>query len=465
MRFFQNIKVRLTLWYLLITALVVIFFSTVAYLLLSDSLSRMNIAPWDIAIAQIEKAPDGKDIVTGFVDIGQQTGIDYENRIIVVRSFSRSQLLESASDNSTVQIDIINGQSISIDKSLLSNSGISRDTQIWFYLFLSKNNHEDYQLLVLNQFSNSASFTLGAFKKTLIITVLVTLAFSGMLGFFLVRRMLKPLQNITQTAQEIEERDLSKRFNVTNNDELGKLATTLNHMFERLEGAFKRERQFTADASHELRTPLAIIQGESTLALQKVRSQEEYKKSLETISQESERMSSILKKLLFLARDESDKPLEYEEVNLAEFLNDLASDTGALHKQKSIQLQIIARDNLLIRGDKSSLRELFLNLLDNAIRYTPRGRSIVITISRKGKSACVAIKDSGIGIPEEHLNHIFERFYRVDKARSRSEGGTGLGLAISQHIAELHDGAIEVESKLGEGSTFSVLLPINGKPD
>ena len=465
MRFFQNIKVRLTLWYLLITTLVIVFFSVMAYIILSDSLSQLNIYPWDIQIAQIEKTPDGNHIVTDFTDISQQTGINQYNEIVVAQSYSWSQLLESVSDDNAIEIDTVEGQSISIDKSLLSNPGVPGDAQIWFYLFLSENNPEEYQLFVINQSLTSAVFTLGAFKKTLIITVIVTLAFSGILGFFLVRRMLKPLQTITQTAQEIEEKDLNKRFNVTNYDELGNLAATLNRMFERLQNAFRRERQFTADASHELRTPLTILLGESTLALQKERTVDEYRKSLEMISQESGRMATILKKLLFLARSESDRPLEYEEVNLMEFLNDLVSDTETLRNQESIQIKVIAEDNLVVKGDRLSLRELFLNLLDNAIRYTPQGGDIVTTVSKKGNNACIAVKDSGIGIPEDHLNHIFERFYRVDKSRSRNEGGSGLGLAISQRIAEFHNGTISVDSKIGEGSTFTVYLPLNEKPD
>lgn len=155
--------------------------------------------------------------------------------------------------------------------------------------------------------------------------------------------------------------------------------------------------------------------------------------------------------------------MEFEEVNLREILTELASDIEVLCQEKSIRCQLQVPFDLFIKGDGVSLRELFHNLLNNAIRYTTPGEEILLTLSQKSHNACVAIKDTGIGIPEEHLKHIFERFYRVDKSRSRSEGGTGLGLAICQRIAELHDGTIKVESKVGEGSTFSVFLPLVSK--
>ena len=171
-------------------------------------------------------------------------------------------------------------------------------------------------------------------------------------------------------------------------------------------------------------------------------------------------MSSILKKLLYLARNEDNKRLEFEEVHLKDLLTELVYDVELLCEDKSIQCQLDAQDDLIVKGDIVSLRELFLNLLNNAIRYTPQGGTISLKLNRIGNSACVAVKDTGIGIPEEHIKHIFERFYRVAKSRSRSEGGSGLGLSICQSIVELHGGTIEVESINGEGSTFSVMMPL-----
>jgi signal transduction histidine kinase len=250
---------------------------------------------------------------------------------------------------------------------------------------------------------------------------------------------------------------------VRTKDELGRLSETLNQMFDRLQKAFDRERQFTADASHEMRTPLSVIQAEATLALTKERSGDEYRKSLELISHKTAYMTSVIHKLLELVRvDTSQERLNFEDINLKDLLTELEADIRVLCEEKTIDFQVNIKDDLTVKGDKVKLRELFLNLFDNAIRYTTQGGSILVSLAEQGNDALVTISDTGIGIPEEHLSHIFDRFYRVDKS-SDSESGAGLGLSICQRIVELHAGKIDVKSKVREGSTFSVLLPVSRK--
>jgi heavy metal sensor kinase len=295
-------------------------------------------------------------------------------------------------------------------------------------------------------------------------TSAVTLVLAGILGFFLVSRMLRPVRAITRTAREIEEHNLSRRLDVHGNDELGDLASTLNQTFARLEAAFVREREFTADASHELRTPLAIAQGEATLALREERSGEEYQKSLESISRQISRSSSLINRLLFLARSDDRLELLMTQVDLRALLTEAVGDARVLCEPKSISLQsnvAAAEGSYLVKGDMVRLRELLLNLVDNAVRYTPAEGKITVSLERDESDARISIGDNGIGIAGEHLPNIFKRFYRVDNSRSRAEGGTGLGLAISQRIAEVHGGRIEVESKVGQGSTFTVFLPLD----
>jgi heavy metal sensor kinase len=301
---------------------------------------------------------------------------------------------------------------------------------------------------------------LAGLVRTLVIAVPLALVLAGGGGIFLARRALKPVDKIAQTAQEIEESDLSRRINVNTKDELGRLAATLNEMIGRLDKAFQRQKQFTSDASHELRTPLAVIEAESTLALQKERPSDDYRQSLEIVSREASQMSSTIDQLLTLARADAGKEQwNFTEVDLGKLISNLSTDVEVLCQEKGLSFQLGQLPDLVVKGDEAKLRELFMNLLDNAIRYTPSPGTISVSFRHEEQMAVVTIKDTGIGIPAEDIPLIFERFYRVDKSRSRTGGGSGLGLAICRHIAEVHGGKIEVESRVGEGSTFTVWLP------
>jgi heavy metal sensor kinase len=313
--------------------------------------------------------------------------------------------------------------------------------------------------LIIGRSTKQIDQTLHGLVRTLIIVVPLALALAAGGGIFLARRALKPVDKIAQTAQKIGEVDLSQRINVNTKDELGRLAATLNEMIERLDKAFRRQKQFTSDASHELRTPLAVIEAESTLALQKERPSSDYQQSLEIISQESRQMSSLIDQLLTLARADAGKEQwNFTEVDLGKLISNLSTDVEILCQEKGLSFQLGQTQDLVVKGDETRLRELFMNLLDNAIRYTPAPGTVSISFRREGQMAVVAIMDTGVGIPAEDIPFIFERFYRVDKSRSHAEGGSGLGLAICQHIAEVHGGKIEVESQVGAGSTFSVWL-------
>ncbi len=452
MKLSLTIKSKLTLWYLLVTAVLIALFSLAAYFLLAQGLYGKTVNPWDIRVVQLSDSESGNKIITGISDIGQQDWGTREYGPVIARRYSKNELLESVSEEGKVIVG-----NVVIDRAALETLDISGADSIWFYTYLTG---DEASIVVVARSEDDVAAILGAFRQVLFIIIPLALVIAGVFGYFLVKRSLRPVQAITRTAKEIEEKNLDKRLDVTGKDELGQLSLTLNHMLARLEDAFNRERQFTADASHELRTPLAVIQGEASLALNKERNTAEYQKSLENIYQETERMSSILKRLLFLARNEGNKQMEFERINVKELLDELASEVEVICEEKSIRCQLHAREDLFVKGDKISLRELFFNLIDNAVRYTPQGGEIVITLSKNSKDACVAVKDTGAGISEEHLKYIFKRFYRVDKARSRSEGGAGLGLAICQRITEFHNGTIKVESKVREGSTFTVCLPI-----
>ncbi len=245
-------------------------------------------------------------------------------------------------------------------------------------------------------------------------------------------------------------------------DEIGRLIHTMNDMIGRLHSSFAQTRQFSSDASHELRTPLTIMRGEIELALRSEKTPLEYRETLSSTLEEIVRLKSIIDNLLTLGKaDQGVYEMKLEEVHLDALIRDLFDDSELLAESKHINVELRKADPVTIVGDKGRLRQLFLNLVDNAIKYTPEGGHVSLSVERQNGSACVKIEDSGIGIPSDDLKKIFDRFYRVDKARSREMGGSGLGLSIAKWIAELHRGSITVDSEVNKGSRFTVTIPIN----
>ncbi len=285
-------------------------------------------------------------------------------------------------------------------------------------------------------------------------------------GGTLVGRALKPVDDMTQAALTIESRRLDVRIVPPRTDnEISRLASALNEMIARLDTSFRQIERFSADASHELKTPLTTIRGEAEVALMGTKTPEEYKQTLQSIIEETERLSAIVTNLLLLARaDANQVKLRQEEVALDEIAMSAYEGVEPLARRKHITLNIAEMDETPLRGDSLWLQQLAANLLQNAVNYTPEGGSVTLSVRReeseKGVFAVLAVQDTGQGIPQEHLAHIFDRFYRVDTGRSREQGGSGLGLNIVRWIAESHGGTIAVISQVGKGSTFTVHLPI-----
>jgi len=280
-------------------------------------------------------------------------------------------------------------------------------------------------------------------------------------GLLLASRALRPIDRIARTAEEINASDLSRRIEVKSTDELGRLAGTLNEMFGRLQEAFDRQARFTADASHELRTPLSVIAGNVELGLKRQRSAEEHREILEDVRGASDRMQSIVEGLLTLARaDAKAVKLRRERVSLTSLADEMARLHRPLAEKQGVKISVASEGDVEVTGDPERLKELITNLLTNAIRYSkPGGGEVGVRISCADGRAQLSVDDTGIGIPAADLPHIFERFYRVDKARSREAGGSGLGLAIVKWIVDAHAGSISVDSELGRGSRFVVSLP------
>jgi len=303
--------------------------------------------------------------------------------------------------------------------------------------------------------------------KTLALIILLTLpiavAISLAIGYAIAGRVLAPISAITRKAEEIGAENLSERLPVGKaDDEFNRLATVFNQTFARIEDSFDRLRRFTADASHELRTPLSAIRSIGETALHAPDDQLNSRETIGSILEESDRLRQLVDALLILSRaDAGESGLQTEPVDLSalagetiELLNVLAEE-----KQQTIQFKVIKTATVHI--DSGSVRQALTNLLDNAIKYAPAGSDIAITVDVTSRNeAFVEIADNGIGIPEQDLPRIFDRFYRVDKGRSREMGGAGLGLSIAKWAAEINGGRIEVESTSNEGSIFRLLFPV-----
>ncbi|MBI2456865.1 MAG: HAMP domain-containing protein [candidate division NC10 bacterium] len=327
------------------------------------------------------------------------------------------------------------------------------------------------------------------FLWTLAALVPLALALAGTGGWLLARRALRPVDQMTTTARRIEAEHLGKRLDGAEvDDELGRLARTLNEMLARLEAAFAQVRRFSADASHELRTPLTVIKGEIEVALRSPRDSEEYQRVLASALEEVESMTRLVDDLLLLSRvDAGALRWEAEPVELDRLVEEAAKEGEILGRGKQVQMKILGLEPLIVRGDGQRLKQLLRNLVDNGVKYTPPGGRVALSLRRVEWSnrrmvdsakpvdqltsrpidsavewAEIAVQDTGIGIPPEALPRIFDRFYRVDPARSREIGGAGLGLCIAQTIAEAHGGRIDVESTPGAGSTFTLRLPLSG---
>ncbi len=300
--------------------------------------------------------------------------------------------------------------------------------------------------------------TLANFRAQLGWGLPLVILLAGAGGYFLATRALAPITHLTQTAQEITAHDLSRRIAYHGPaDEIGQLAHTFDQMLTRLAEAFQREQRFTSDAAHELRTPLTVLKGQIEVTLNRPRLPEEYETKLHELNQQVDRLIRLSNALLFLSRSDQNQNWNPVPLNLIDLLQVIAAEIRPLALARGLTFDIYLLEPLRVIGDPDHLTRLFLNLLDNAIKYTPTGGQITLRTNAVLRE--VVLFNSGPGIPTEVLPHLFERFFRVDAARSRASGGDGLGLAIAKEIVRLHKGNLRVESQPGQGVTFTVQFP------
>ena len=290
--------------------------------------------------------------------------------------------------------------------------------------------------------------------------IAVFIAVAG--GFMLVRRALEPVDRLSRKAEEITQHNLSDRLpEMRTGDELERLSTSLNLMISRLEEAVQTSKRFVADASHELRTPLTVLQGEIESLVQRPPLPTEMGERLGSVLEETTRLGGIVEGLLALSRlDAGEAQAEWVEFDLAELAATTADQMSLLAEDKDITVTCEAVRGITVKGDRARLKQVIVNLLDNAIKYTGNGGSVRLQISRQDGDAVLDVVDNGVGIPAESLPHVFKRFFRVDDSRSRDQGGAGLGLSIVKSICTAHGAQVEVTSKPGEGSRFRIRQPL-----
>lgn len=313
----------------------------------------------------------------------------------------------------------------------------------------------------LAQSLRTVDSTLRGLATLIIISIAAGLATATIGGWFIAGNILEPIDRVTMTAQKITRaRDLGRRIDVPNTiDEVGRLALTFNEMLSRIEELFRAQQRFVADVSHELRSPLTAVRGNLDL-LKRGAAQDPVERAqmIEAMDSETARMSRLVSDLLLLARQDAGIPISKQPVELDTLLLEVYRQ--AQLTVRGVRITLGAEDQAMIVGDRDRLKQVLLNLVDNALKYTPQGGEVILGLTKDDAWVKISVRDTGIGIAPDHIPNLFDRFYRIDKARSRDAGGTGLGLAIAKSVIDAHNGKIEVESELGKGSTFTVWLPL-----
>ncbi len=485
--FMHSIRFRLVLWFVLILGVVMSVFSGFVYWrqvqdVRSIAVGRLNftldhlLGPASDGDHALEHLEAGSPITAG-TTFGANANL--LNTDVVAFQSADGSIVQSSGALSTQQIQALNLPvqgwngivQVSVPKLpvvensryLFANPAVLQNGQAVGYLLIG------VPLDAHNQ--------LGRLLASLVLGNLLTLAIALTGGFWLADRAMRPVRTITQTARQISATDLHKRMHLPGKDELAELGNTFDEMLNRLQAAFERQRQFTADASHELRTPLTIIDLESSRALSTRRSVDEYERILHTIQSENQFMVRLVNNLLSLARmDAGQVKLNFEALDISELVADVIERLSPLAASQVVSMEIGDLPKISVQGDRSTLTQMLTNLVENAIKYTASVDHPRIQISTGSREeayehlAWVRVSDNGIGIPAEHQGNIFNRFYQVDSSRARKDGtdgdsnelgssGTGLGLAIAQWVAHAHQGEIKVESKLGRGTTFEVTIP------
>jgi two-component system OmpR family sensor kinase len=487
-RMLDSIRVRLTLWYTLVLAFVLVLLAVFTYFVYRRNISQRT----DSNLTELSDA-----FATTFTaELADTNGSDapkaaarqavqehrFRDTVFVVLDSSGAVLLSSldlpqvGTPKEHIDSAIFSTESFRALASQATSRAVMKGKipggkgGFRAVTRLIATTSGNYGLVVLQSLHPQREM-LEDILRTFYWTIPFALLLAGLGGYFLARKSLAPVAAMASQARGMGAANLHDRLAIANSrDELGQLALSFNQLLERLEASFEQQRRFVADASHELRTPVAILRGEAEVTLSKPdRSPAEYRETLAILRDESQRLAHIIEDLFTLTRaDAGQYPLSLRDSYLDELASEALVRARSLALAKNITLTSSIESNLPVHADETLLGRMLLNLLENAIKYSPRDSSVELSCRREGDHYLVGVSDHGPGIPEDLQSRIFERFFRADKARLRSQsdtGGAGLGLSIARWIAEAHNGRLELTLSNASGSTFSILLPAPKKQE
>jgi heavy metal sensor kinase len=466
---FESVRARLTLWYVSALALALVAFSLGVYALLSRAL-HARVDDGLLSLVEITTKSLANDIEEGQTVQGSaqstvaellnpqqaiavfdgsgallaqnRSGEDFHPRLPDVASIPEGEVLLYAVPEEEGEADDLHR--VAVRRVYVADSRVP-------------------YIILINQPLDPIEDDLDLLRRILYYTVPAALLMAGLGGWLLARKSLAPVVDMSETARRIGAESLDRRLPVANpRDELGRLASAFNELLARLSSAFAQQRQFMADASHELRTPLTVMHAAAGVTLKQPRRDEgEYREAIEMLDEQTRRLSRIVDDMFLLARADMGRyPLRRAALYLNDLVEEVARDGGVLAAGRGVTVEAADAPDAPFQGDEDLLRRMLLNLVDNAVRHTPPGGFVRLGLTRRPGEYRLTVSDTGPGVPPEARPHIFERFYRADKARSRSEdGGAGLGLAIARWIAQVHEGELELSDAGDTGATFIARLP------
>jgi heavy metal sensor kinase len=454
-----TIRARLTVWYAgVLTAVLMVYAVTTFIAVRHEFLEQLDDRlhdDFEAAEGRLTRTPDGRIVWTADA---HQDGHDVEAKVYEVWSVSGEQIHRSGAPTALPPVALgATATSYAYD-TIVAATGES-----WRTITAPVGVGGYNVVLRVSRLEERVREELAEVETVLALGLPLVVALAGFGGYVLARRALAPIDHLASEARRITAERLHERLTVPNQrDEIGRLAAVFNETFGRLESSFDQLRRFTADSSHELRTPLAVVRGIGEVAVAENRTPAEYKEAIGSMLEEVDRMSKLVETLLRLSHGDAGAiQLSRESHDLGQLAREVASSLGVLAEERNQALSVDAEEGIVVAVDRLVFREALTNVLDNALKYSPVGGTIAIRVARNRERAVIGVADQGPGVPVEHRERIFDRFFRVDDSRTRESGGAGLGLAIAKWAVDIHGGEITVHEREGGGAEFSILLPLD----